>query len=138
MLGEAALAWQDRIDTGDQQIGGVNCYRVPEEKDNHAVPPTVRPAKDKMQAHVDPLRRVKTARSQAAAVATGMDTSAAVAGGLKRAPIHSSSLGPPRRGRQEASRVPTRRRSGTPSPIEGFPCSQRRPPAPRRPRQVRK
>jgi methylmalonyl-CoA mutase N-terminal domain/subunit len=66
MIGESALAWQDHIETGDQKIVGVNCYRVPEEKDSHAVPPTVRPAKDKMRAHVEQLRCFKAERSQAA------------------------------------------------------------------------
>ncbi len=66
MIGESALAWQDRVEKGEQKIIGVNCYRVPEDKDNHQVPPTVRPAKDKMSAHVEQLRRFKADRSQAA------------------------------------------------------------------------
>jgi len=66
MIGESALAWQDRVENGEQKIIGVNCYRVPEDKDNHQVPPTVRPAKDKMSAHVEQLRRFKADRSQAA------------------------------------------------------------------------
>jgi len=65
MIGESALAWQDRVENGEQKIIGVNCYRVPEEKDGHAVPPTVRPEKDKMHAHVEQLRRFKAERSQA-------------------------------------------------------------------------
>ncbi len=66
MIGESALAWQDRVENGEQKIIGVNCYRVPEDKDNHQVPPTVRPAKDKMSALVEQLRRFKADRSQAA------------------------------------------------------------------------
>ena len=66
MIGESALAWQDRVENGEQKIIGVNCYRVPEDKDNHQVPPTVRPAKAKMSAHVEQLRRFKADRSQAA------------------------------------------------------------------------
>ena len=66
MIGESALAWQDRVENGEQKIIGVNCYRVPEDKDNHQVPQTARPAKDKMSAHVEQLRRFKADRSQAA------------------------------------------------------------------------
>ncbi|MFP6646300.1 MAG: acyl-CoA mutase large subunit family protein [Candidatus Latescibacterota bacterium] len=64
MIGKSAMAWQNRVDRGEQKIVGVNCYTVPEDQDNHPAPPPVRPAPGKMGAHVEQLRRFKAGRSQ--------------------------------------------------------------------------
>ena len=64
MIGESALNWQSRVDSGKQKIVGVNCYRTPNIDDQEAMPPTVRPATEKMGAHVEQLRRFKRERNQ--------------------------------------------------------------------------
>ncbi|HAD38130.1 MAG TPA: methylmalonyl-CoA mutase [Gammaproteobacteria bacterium] len=65
IIGESALNWQSRVDSGEQKIIGVNCYRTPPAEDQQTVTPTVRPAAEKMRAQVEQLRRFKNERSQA-------------------------------------------------------------------------
>ncbi|MEE3293201.1 MAG: acyl-CoA mutase large subunit family protein [Pseudomonadota bacterium] len=64
MIGESALNWQSRVDSGKQKIVGVNCYRTPKTDGQETMPPTVRPATEKMGAHVEQLRRFKRERNQ--------------------------------------------------------------------------
>lgn len=61
MIGESALAWQEKLETGEEKVIGVNCYR--EDDDTHTVPPC-RPDPDTMAAHVNAFKTFKAARSQ--------------------------------------------------------------------------
>ena len=61
MIGRSALAFQERVERGEQKIVGVNCYN-----DNDGAlpePPPYRPDRDEMAAHVESLRAFKTERS---------------------------------------------------------------------------
>lgn len=60
MIGESALAWQERIETGEEKIVGVNCYR--EDEETHQVPP-YRPDPETMASHVESFKAFKAARS---------------------------------------------------------------------------
>ncbi len=62
MIGESALAWQERIESGQEKVVGVNCYT--DEGDEVPVLPTSRPDPDKMRAHVEAFLEFKAARSQ--------------------------------------------------------------------------
>jgi methylmalonyl-CoA mutase N-terminal domain/subunit len=64
MVGESALRFQAKVDSGEQTVVGVNSYQVQE--DRSARPINVRPDRATMEAHVAQLRAFKTARSQAA------------------------------------------------------------------------
>lgn len=75
MIGESALAWQQRVESGAEKIVGVNCYQ--DENEGPTEVPTSRPDPEKMKAHVASFKAFKAARSQSA-VDTGLD-------GLKRA-----------------------------------------------------
>ena len=63
MIGESALAWQEKVENEEEKIVGVNCYQ--EEEDTHEVPP-YRPDPANMAAHVDAFRAFKQDRSQQA------------------------------------------------------------------------
>jgi methylmalonyl-CoA mutase N-terminal domain/subunit len=62
MIGESALAFQERVDSGEQKIIGVNCYR----NDADAAPqqPTERPDPAGMHAHIARFKAFKAARGQ--------------------------------------------------------------------------
>jgi methylmalonyl-CoA mutase, N-terminal domain len=64
MIGESARKFQDRVDSGEQTIVGVNSYQV--EEDSSARPINARPDRATMQAHVDSFKAFKAERSQAA------------------------------------------------------------------------
>lgn len=61
MIGESALAWQEKVETGEEKIVGVNCYR--EDEGTHEVPP-YRPDPETMAAQVEAFKGFKAARSQ--------------------------------------------------------------------------
>ena len=63
MIGESAAAFQDRIDSGEQTLVGVNKY-VAEERSN--VEPLPRPAANVMQKQLDRLKSFKAERSNEA------------------------------------------------------------------------
>jgi methylmalonyl-CoA mutase N-terminal domain/subunit len=62
MIGESALAFQERIETGEQKVVGVNCYQ-----DDEAARPvraTERPDLARMKEHVMRFKAYKEQRSQ--------------------------------------------------------------------------
>jgi methylmalonyl-CoA mutase N-terminal domain/subunit len=61
MIGESALAAQERIERGEEQVVGVNCYRVEGEEVEQE--PPYRPDPEAMRAHVEAFRRFKADRS---------------------------------------------------------------------------
>lgn len=63
MLGQSALAAQEKIETGLEKVVGVNCYR--EEEDGIEQPRPYRPDSDAMKAHVEAFKAFKANRSQA-------------------------------------------------------------------------
>jgi methylmalonyl-CoA mutase N-terminal domain/subunit len=63
MIGRSALAAQDRIDTGQEKVVGVNCYRS--DDDMVDPPPPYRPDRDKMIEHVKEFTEFKEQRSAA-------------------------------------------------------------------------
>jgi methylmalonyl-CoA mutase N-terminal domain/subunit len=64
MIGESARKFQDRIDSGEQTVVGVNAYQV--EEDSSARPINARPQRAVMQAHIDSFKAFKAQRSQSA------------------------------------------------------------------------
>jgi len=64
MIGVSAMAFQDKVESGEQVIVGVNAYEV--EEDASSRPVLERPAQSAMQAQVDQLTRFKAERSQSA------------------------------------------------------------------------
>jgi methylmalonyl-CoA mutase N-terminal domain/subunit len=64
MIGESALAYQERIESGNEKVIGVNCYRT-EEKVAAGIKPTERPDPARMDAHVAAFKSYKATRSQA-------------------------------------------------------------------------
>ncbi|NCT97812.1 MAG: methylmalonyl-CoA mutase [Comamonadaceae bacterium] len=63
MIGESALAFQKRVDTGEQTIVGVNAYQV--EEDPATYPSLEYPAPERMRAYVERLGAYKKNRSNA-------------------------------------------------------------------------
>lgn len=63
MIGESALAFQQKIDRGEQTVVGVNAYQIEEDPNSYTT--LEYPDRAHMQAHVDNLRAFKAARSQA-------------------------------------------------------------------------
>ncbi len=61
MIGDSALAWQEKVESGREKVVGVNCYR--EDDETHPVPP-YRPDPEAMEAHVESFRAFKASRSQ--------------------------------------------------------------------------
>ena len=57
MIGESALAFQERIESGEEKVVGVNCYRVDGEEAAHK--PTERPDPERMKAHVARFKAFK-------------------------------------------------------------------------------
>jgi methylmalonyl-CoA mutase, N-terminal domain len=64
MIGESARKFQQRIDTGEQTVVGVNAYQV--EEDSSARPINARPDRAVMQTHIDSFKAFKAQRSQSA------------------------------------------------------------------------
>ncbi|NIB40668.1 methylmalonyl-CoA mutase [Pseudomaricurvus alkylphenolicus] len=64
MIGESAMARQEQIETGEEKIVGVNCYRDDEDSGEQVA--TSRPDPIKMQAHIDNFKAFKEGRSQQA------------------------------------------------------------------------
>lgn len=62
MIGESARKFQQKIDSGEQTLVGVNAYCV--EEDSSARPINTRPNRDSMQTLIDEFRAFKTQRSQ--------------------------------------------------------------------------
>ncbi len=62
MIGESAIAWQDRIDSGEQPLVGVNCYAG--DNDELPQPAPYRPDPSAMAAHVEALKTYKAERSE--------------------------------------------------------------------------
>ncbi|HVZ44758.1 MAG TPA: acyl-CoA mutase large subunit family protein [Ramlibacter sp.] len=60
MIGRSALRFQERVEAGEQQIVGVNCYQAPEESFPH--PALERPPKQEMERFIAEFRRWKEAR----------------------------------------------------------------------------
>ncbi len=63
MIGQSALAFQEKVDNGEEKIVGVNCYQSQEEA--HRARATERPDLDRMMAHVARFKAYKEERSQA-------------------------------------------------------------------------
>jgi methylmalonyl-CoA mutase, N-terminal domain len=74
-IGESACAFQDRVESGEQTIVGVNAYQVAEERRPAALP---RPDAAKMAAQVAALRNYKAARN-ASRLQAGFDALARAA-----------------------------------------------------------
>lgn len=82
-IGDSARAFQERVDTGEQTVVGVNAYEV--EEDSSARPALPKPDVALMEAHRADFARYKAARSQEA-VAGALDrlARAATASGAAR------------------------------------------------------
>ncbi|MBT5186560.1 MAG: methylmalonyl-CoA mutase [Kordiimonadaceae bacterium] len=61
-IGLSAMGFQDKIESGEQSLVGVNCYQG---DDSWASPPPYRPDTDKMQKFVDDFINFKSNRDQA-------------------------------------------------------------------------
>ena len=77
MLGASARAFQEKIESGEQTVVGVNAYQVEEDSSGRQALPVPDPAK--MRAHIAAFAAYKRARSQAA-VRAAQDRLAAAAG----------------------------------------------------------
>jgi methylmalonyl-CoA mutase N-terminal domain/subunit len=64
MLGDSALAFQEKVESGEEKIVGVNAYK--EESDAIDVPALERPSVAAIEAQIARVRRYKEARDQAA------------------------------------------------------------------------
>ncbi len=69
MIGEAAVAFQQRVERGAQKIVGVNAYVVPDDPDERA--PLERPDPERMAAYLERLAAYKAARGAHAVRAAG-------------------------------------------------------------------
>ncbi len=65
MLGDSAIAWQEKVETGEEKIVGVNAWR--EDGEEIDVPALARPAADVMAQQIASLRAYKADRSHEAA-----------------------------------------------------------------------
>ncbi len=63
MIGQSALAAQERIETGAEKVIGVNCYQ--DDDDGVEQPEPYRPDRQAMEAHVKAFKAFKADRSQA-------------------------------------------------------------------------
>ena len=63
MIGESALAFQQRVEAGQQTVVGVNAYRVDEDPADY--PSLEPPDRERMQGHLARLARFKAERSAA-------------------------------------------------------------------------
>ncbi len=76
MIGESALAFQERVERGEQKIVGVNAYQAEEDGVRHA--PLERPEPAAIRAQLARLQAFKAARDRSA-VRAALDTLAAAA-----------------------------------------------------------
>jgi methylmalonyl-CoA mutase N-terminal domain/subunit len=76
MIGDSALAFQRRIESGEQTVVGVNKYQV--EEDSADYPALDYPPRERMQMQLERLAQFKAQRS-ASAVAQGLDSLARAA-----------------------------------------------------------
>lgn len=81
MIGASARGFQEKIESGEQTVVGVNAYQVEEAKSERQALPAPDPAK--MQAHIAAFKAYKKQRSQAA-VQTAQDRLASAAGDPKQ------------------------------------------------------
>ena len=65
MIGQSALAFQEKVEAGEQKIVGVNCYL--DEEDGRSIQATERPDPARMREHVARFKAYKEERSQDAA-----------------------------------------------------------------------
>lgn len=63
MIGESAMAFQLKVEKGEQKIVGVNCYQVEEEA---PLKTQERPAQDRILAQIEKLKAFKAGRNQQA------------------------------------------------------------------------
>jgi methylmalonyl-CoA mutase N-terminal domain/subunit len=70
MIGDSARRFQQRIESGEQTVVGVNAYRAAEDKS--ARQPLARPDAAAMRAHLEDFKAFKAARSEQA-VAHALD-----------------------------------------------------------------
>ncbi len=63
-IGQSALEFQNRVESGEQKIVGVNSYRADDDSDRLVEPR--RPDPEAMRRHVEAFRRYKEARDQSA------------------------------------------------------------------------
>ncbi len=70
MIGESALHFQSRVESGEQTVVGVNKYAV--EDDAHERAPLERPAPEKIEAQLERLARYRKTRDNTA-VDRGLD-----------------------------------------------------------------
>jgi len=61
MIGDSALAFQERVDSGEHKIVGLNCYQTAE---NQSAPPAVRPDAAAMDRHIERFKAFKRDRGQ--------------------------------------------------------------------------
>ena len=80
MIGESARKFQQKVDSGEQTVVGVNAYQV--EEDSSARPVNTRPDRASMQTLIDEFKTFKVERSQSA-VQTALDALARSAGEVK-------------------------------------------------------
>ena len=80
MIGESARKFQQKVDSGEQTVVGVNAYQV--EEDSSARPVNTRPDRASMQTLIDEFKAFKVERSQSA-VQTALDALARSAGDVK-------------------------------------------------------
>ena len=78
MIGNSALGFQEKIESGEEKIVGVNCYQVP--GDDGLGRPTERPDLERMMAHIERFKAFKANRSQAE-VRRALDSLARAANG---------------------------------------------------------
>jgi methylmalonyl-CoA mutase N-terminal domain/subunit len=81
MIGASARGFQEKIESGEQTLVGVNAYQVEEGRGERQALPTPDPAK--MRSHIAAFKAYKDARSQAA-VQTAQDRLASAAGDPKQ------------------------------------------------------
>jgi methylmalonyl-CoA mutase N-terminal domain/subunit len=81
MIGESARRFQQRIESGEQTVVGVNAYRA--EENESARQPLARPDPASMRAHLEAFKAFKAARS-APAVGKALDQLAGAANDPKR------------------------------------------------------
>jgi methylmalonyl-CoA mutase N-terminal domain/subunit len=77
MIGASARDFQEKVESGEQTVVGVNAYQVEEGRGDRQALPTPDPAK--MQAHIAAFKAYKEGRSQAA-VRQALDGVASAAG----------------------------------------------------------
>jgi methylmalonyl-CoA mutase N-terminal domain/subunit len=77
MIGESARRFQQKVESGEQTVVGVNAYQA--EEDKSARQPLARPDPAAMRAHLQEFRAFKAARS-AAAAGSALDALARAAG----------------------------------------------------------